>query len=313
MDVNAILAAATPSSESAAASVTETVPVVETAVETAATETTETETKTETEVEAKTETEPTVEETPELKAATERLRQAALRKQAERTTRQNIERQAQAAIAEATTLKQENAAIKQRLAALEAFERDPLEYLEKHNGDPVSFLQNAHRIALNGPATRAERMAEEATRRVEALEKRPAPQEVVDSRLQAAAYSDATASLVAESESGAYPLFASKDPEHRVAIATREAKALVKSGNKNFGYAELCTKIEESLLKDLERANEVLAATKSRQQKTPPATTTERPKTVTQHVAAADSIAVSKMTQEERDAAADRLIEASFF
>ncbi len=303
VDVNAILAAAIPSETATVETPAVETPAGEPAVETPGEEKPE-----ETAVEEK------PEETPELKAATERLRQAALRKQAERTARQNIERQAQTAIAEATTLKQENAAIKQRLAALEAFERDPLEYLEKHNGDPVAFLQNAHRIALNGPATRAERMAEEALKRTEQLEKRPAPQEIVNERLQAAAFSDASTKLVAESESGAYPLFASKDPEERIEIAARVAKSFLKQGNKSFSFADVCVKVEESLVNEVDHANKVLAAAKPRTQKTPPATTTERtPKTVTAQVAAADSIAVSKMTQEERDAAADRLIQEAFF
>jgi hypothetical protein len=305
MDVNEILAFAatdTAAPVAPAEAPTETPAVVEApAVETV---------DTPAEVEAKTEV---PEETPELKAATEKLRQAALRKQAEREARQRMESVTTAVTQENATLKAENASYKQRLEALEAFERNPLEYLEKHNEDPVAFLQNAHRVALNAPAMRAERMAQEALRRTEELQKRPEPQEVVDTRLQAAAYRDATANLVAESESGAYPLFAAKDAEERIDIATRVAKALVKSGNKNFGYAELCSHIEESLVSEVDHANKVLAAAKPRQQKTPPAPKNGTPKTVTQDVAASDSISVGKMTQEERDAAADRLINEAFF
>jgi len=301
MDVNEILVAAT-----------ETAAPVET-VAPAAVETVEAKTEeTVSEEAAETVVEETKVETPELKAATEKLRAAAMRRQTEQEHRRRIEEQHGQVTRQNAELQARLEKLESRAAQIEAFERDPIEWLEQHSQDPVAFLQNAHRVALNAPATNAERIAKEALARTERLEKRGDPAEITQSALQAQATRDAQISLVAESEKGDYPLFAMQAPEERIALATRVAKQLVKEGNTSFDYPELCAQIEERLTSDLEAKNKVRAAAKPQTTKTPPATN-GTPTTVTATIAAADKVSVTKMTQQQLDEAADRLIEQEFF
>ena len=299
MDVNDILSAAIPADTTAAAET----PAVADAPADA--------TVADAPADATAAEETAVVETPEVKAAIAKLQAAALKKQNERAAKEQAKARAELVERENSSLKTRLTAVEARAAEIEAFERDPLEWAEKHNVDPVALLQKMHAIALNAPATNAERIAKQALEKAEALEKRGDPQQTVNAALQARELQAAQVDLVAESERGEYPLLAAEDPEYRIALATREAKKLVKDGNTNFGYAELCKSIEDSLEQDLERKNKALAAAKPPKTKTPQATNGAR--TVTNTDAAANEIAVSKMTQQQLDEAADRLIESAFF
>jgi hypothetical protein len=322
MDVNDILtAAAVPDGQAVAAPapVAEIAPAKEVATEAKPESTKETPAadaildlvpETAPDVEAKKDTAPD----PKIAENAERLRKVALQRQRER----EVSTKAQAA---AATAAQENAALKEQVAKLTAraqelaaFEDDPLAWLEKHNRNPVEFLQKAHRIALNAPAVRAEREAKELRERLEAVEKQPQTdaKTAVNEALQARALQDAQRDVVAESVSGNYPLLASYPHTVRIDYATTIATEWTKSGKTSFDYADICTEVENRLEKQAEKVAAALADKKQRQSaqptETPQAKSTGAPSTITQAAVATNANSTREMTESDREKAMDDII-----
>lgn len=248
-----------------------------------------------------------------------KLRQVAEQRQQERAAKMRAEAQARQVAQENAELKARLEKLEQRAAAVEAFERDPYEYLEKYNKDPVEFLTRAHKIAMNPGASRLERELAETKARLEAVEKRPDPQETTNTALQQRTLEAAHQNVVAESENISedgiplYPLLSLEPPEMRVIYAQNVARRMREAGMERFSYADVCRNIEKGLANQHQQRAARLAAGQP-QPKTPPAEATvqtpapsQKPTTVSQtHVAT--TTGNREMTSAERDAEAERII-----